>query len=179
MNYAKIAAVLAAATLVGQGLVFAAQDPLAATTKIVNTTDALQQENVPSLVDPKEELAPQTLKLSLPEAVQIAVVNHYAVHIAEAKWQAANAAISEIAAKKNPSIDFQFGASKFKEKSQTVAVPRPLGPEHAAKVDATAQTILNALQQVNPAVNMTLEDLKKTDLYKGLTTQTVPMTFAR
>ena len=66
MNYAKIAAVLAAATLVGQGLVFAAQDPLAATTKIVNTTDALQQENVPSLVDPKEELAPQTLKLSLP-----------------------------------------------------------------------------------------------------------------
>ena len=153
MNYAKIAAVLAAATLVGQGLVFAAQDPLAATTKIVNTTDALQQENVPSLVDPKEELAPQTLKLSLPEAVQIAVVNHYAVHIAEAKWQAANAAISEIAAKKNPSIDFQFGASKFKEKSQTVAVPRP--------------------------VNMTLEDLKKTDLYKGLTTQTVPMTFAQ
>ncbi|MDU4558663.1 MAG: TolC family protein [Negativicoccus succinicivorans] len=179
MNYVKIAAVLAAVALVGQGSVFATDNPLLATKKIVNTTDALQRESVPTLVDPKEELAPQTLELSLSEAVQIAVVNHYAVHIAEAKWQAANAAVSEIAAKKNPSFDFQFGASKFKEKSQTVAVPRPLGPEHAAKVDATAQAALNALQLVNPGANLTLEDLKKTDLYKALTTQTVPMTFAQ
>ena len=43
MNYVKIAAVLAAVALVGQGSVFATDNPLSATKKIVNTADALQR----------------------------------------------------------------------------------------------------------------------------------------
>lgn len=70
-------------------------------------------------------VAPERLALDLTTAVHWAVNQNHAVRIAEDQARAAGATVSEVAANKNPTLDFRFGASKFKERTEYIKVPQP------------------------------------------------------
>jgi len=121
MNATKGTAVWMAAVL-ACGLSGAAG---AADTEMTKTVTGLDVVTGVTAVSPAEAAAPESLTLDLPTALFRAVNHNHAIRIAERKAQAAAATVSEVAAAKNPSLDFQFGGSKFKARTEIVKVPDP------------------------------------------------------
>lgn len=122
MKGTKRTAMRAAAVLLACGVGMTATAADGQMTKTVTGLDVVTG------VVPIATVAPvtgETLAIDLPTAVQLAVNQNYAIHIAEHKARAAAATVSEVAASKNPSLDFQFGGSKFKTRTEIVQITDP------------------------------------------------------
>lgn len=96
--------------------------------KILQPTNYLLQKNLPQDVQNVTQLQPSVLALDLPTVVDRAIRNNRSITIAEMKHKEASEYVGEVAAAKNPSLQYKFQGAKQKEKTKYVTIPNPMGP---------------------------------------------------
>lgn len=109
----SLALALSAGTAMASGPALSAGEMVAQATehpgKTVNFDNMLLTEKLPAA---QETAAPESIRIDLRGAVATAIQNNRGIRISEYGLKEAEAAVSEAAAAKNPTLDYSFGYSR-------------------------------------------------------------------
>lgn len=90
----------------------------------------LQENLVPEIRQTQPEVTKE-LVLGVNEAVSLALQQNRDIQIAKYRYEEAKESVAEVAAAKNPSIQYQFQGAKQKARTNYVTVPNPMNPTGA------------------------------------------------